>query len=123
MDLIEQRGVDAVERRLRSLNPTAPIHRCHLAQISPRELLNLGAFDLDKVLESDPYFLGEVKQPTHDKAVTSISAKYDGSVNMTLLTKWIQRMLSETSGEDLYRYKGIISVLGSEEKLVFQVTC
>ena len=63
-DLVQNDGeADKIEDRLRSLNPTAPIFRCSNSKISPKELLNVGAFDLEKVLENDPFFLGEAKQP------------------------------------------------------------
>ena len=111
--------LDAIEERLRSLNPTAPILRCQHSQISPRELLNVGAFDLEKILSFDPFFLGETKQPRHDKAISSISTKVQGEVNLTMLSHWIKRLLHD-EGETLYRYKGIIAIKGKKEKLIFQ---
>jgi len=108
-----------IEKRLRSLNPQAPILRCQHSQISPKELLNIGAFDLERVLEFDPYFLGEFKQPRHDQSVSSLSTKVEGEVNMSLLDNWIRRLLHD-DGEALYRYKGIIAVKGMEKKFIFQ---
>ncbi len=49
-------------------NPTAPILRCQ------HSLITIGAFDLERVLEFDPFFLGEFKQPRHDKAVSSLQS-------------------------------------------------
>lgn len=108
-----------IEKRLRSLNPQAPILRCQHSKISPKELLNIGAFDLERVLEFDPYFLGEFKQPRHDQSVSSLSTKVEGEVNMSLLDNWIRRLLHD-DGEALYRYKGIIAVKGMEKKFIFQ---
>lgn len=111
--------LEAVEARLRSLNPHAPVLRCQHSAISPRELLNIGAFDLERVLEFDPFFLGEFKRPRHDQAVASLSTRVAGEVNMSLLENWIRRLLHDEEGT-LYRYKGIIAVKGKEEKFVFQ---
>lgn len=119
-DLVQDESqLGEIEKRLRSLNPQAPILRTQNSMISPKELLNVGAFDLGKILEFDPFFLGEVKQPKHDNAVSSISAKIEGDVNISLLSNWISSLLRD-KGEILYRYKGIISVKGKDEKLVFQ---
>jgi len=119
-DLVpDEARLAAVETRLRGLNPHAPVLRCQHSQISPKELLNIGAFDLERVLEFDPFFLGEIKQPNHDKTVSSLSTKVDGEVNRTLLENWIQRLLHDEEGT-LYRYKGIIAVKGMDEKFIFQ---
>mmetsp|Transcript_20505 Transcript_20505/g.49299 ORF Transcript_20505/g.49299 Transcript_20505/m.49299 type:complete len:414 (+) Transcript_20505:93-1334(+) len=111
--------LDMIEKRLRSLNATAPILRTEQGNVPPSELLNIGAFDLDKILTFDPYFLGETKVPRHDGAISSISAKIDGEVNMAMLQGWIQTLLHEDD-TTLYRYKGIIAVKGKQEKFVFQ---
>ena len=34
----------------------------HLAQVSPKELLNIQAFELQRVLDFDPEFLGEEQE-------------------------------------------------------------
>mmetsp|Transcript_3689 Transcript_3689/g.8071 ORF Transcript_3689/g.8071 Transcript_3689/m.8071 type:complete len:396 (+) Transcript_3689:67-1254(+) len=119
-DLVtDEKELANIETRLRSLNPQAPILRCQHSQISPKELLNIGAFDLERVLEFDPFFLGEFKQPRHDQSVSSLSTKVEGEVNMSLLDNWIRRLLHD-DGEALYRYKGIIAVKGMEKKFIFQ---
>lgn len=49
IDLIEDKSkLDMIEKRLRTLNSTAPILRCEQSNVSPDELLNIGAFDLGK---------------------------------------------------------------------------
>ncbi len=108
-----------IEERLRTINPTAPILRCQHSQISPNELLKIGAFDLERVLEFDPFFLGEFKQPRHDKAVSSLSAKVEGEVNLALIESWMEHLM-EHETMTLYRYKGIIAIKGSDRKFVFQ---
>jgi len=119
-DLIESKDeLEAIEKRIRQLNPQAPIFQCQHSEISPKEVINIGAFDLDRVLNFDPYFLGDIKNPKHDQAVSSTSTKIEGEVNIQLLDNWIHRLLHD-QGEQLYRYKGIIAVKGRDEKYVFQ---
>merc|ERR1719228_1645008 len=46
-----------VEARVRGLNPNAPIIRAEYSRVDPKQLLNMNAFDLKRVLEMDPEFL------------------------------------------------------------------
>ncbi len=119
-DLIQdENALRFIESRLITLNPNAPILRCQHSQISPRELLNIGAFDLERVLDFDPFFLGEFKQAKHDRAITSMSCKVEGEVNMALLDNWVRRLLHDYK-DTLYRYKGIIAVKGMANRFIFQ---
>jgi G3E family GTPase len=101
------------------LNPTAPILRCKYSDINPKELLNIGAFDLSRALVVDPMFLDENQEHQHDSTVTSVAFKYNIDVNTELLYSWIERLVADM-GPTLYRYKGVISVKGKDEKFVFQ---
>lgn len=107
-----------IEKELRALNPTAPIQHTNWSKVSPKDILNLGAFDLNRVLDFDPEFLGD-QEHMHDTTVTSIGVKFVGNVNQHLLQTWIQRLIIE-DGANLYRYKGVIAVKGVDQKFVFQ---
>mmetsp|Transcript_16726 Transcript_16726/g.23600 ORF Transcript_16726/g.23600 Transcript_16726/m.23600 type:complete len:411 (+) Transcript_16726:88-1320(+) len=109
-----------IEGRLRKLNPQAPILRCEYSKISPNELLGIGAFDLKRVLDFEPEFLDDPDaEHQHDSSVVSTSSKVEGEVNIMMIERWIQRLITE-DGANLYRYKGIIAVKGKDEKFVFQ---
>lgn len=108
-----------IEQELKGINPTAPIQRCTHSKINPKDLLNLNAFDLKRVLDFDPEFLNEDQEHQHDSTVSSVGIKFQGDVNLTMLEKWIQRLITE-DGANLYRYKGVISVKGMDQKFVFQ---
>jgi G3E family GTPase len=116
----DEAELEAIEERLRSLNPQAPILRCQYSKISPKELLNIQAFDLKRVLDFEPDFLDDSSQEhQHDTSVVSTSTKMEGEVNIEMLSRWIERLISE-DGANLYRYKGVMAVKGKEEKFVFQ---
>lgn len=108
-----------IEKELRKLNPTAVIQRTKHSEISPKDILNIQAFALQRVLDFDPEFLGEDQEHQHDTSVVSLGVKVEGSVNMTMLETWIQRLITK-EGVNLYRYKGILSVKGMEDKFLFQ---
>jgi G3E family GTPase len=108
-----------IEKRLKTLNPTATIQHTNFGVVNPNDVLNLQAFELNRVLDFDPEFLGEDQEHQHDTSVTSMGVKFIGDVNHKLLQNWIRRLITE-DGANLYRYKGVIAVKGMEEKFVFQ---
>ena len=82
-------------------------------------MINIGSFDLERTLEMDPEFLDTDAEHEHDQRVTSISSRFDGELNVNKLSRWVSALMQE-KGEDLFRYKGVLAVKGTDEKFVFQ---
>jgi G3E family GTPase len=61
-DLVAPDDVARVERRIRGINPTAKVMRTQAANAPVASVLDVGAFDLDRVLSVDSTFL-EAEQP------------------------------------------------------------
>lgn len=118
-DLSTPEDLDKITKEIKGINPTASITRTEYGKIDPKELLDVQAFELKRVLEFDPEFLGEDQEHQHDSTVTSVGVKVKAPVNMMMLEKWIQRLITE-DGANLYRYKGVLAVKGMKEKFVFQ---
>ena len=119
IDLVDEEGLKMVETRIKSINNHAPIFRTENSLIDPKELINIGSFDLDRTLEMDPEFLDTDAEHEHDQRVTSTSARFVGDLNVNKLERWIGTLMRD-KGEDLFRYKGVLSVKGMDEKFVFQ---
>jgi G3E family GTPase len=120
IDLVtDEAQLVAIEQRVKSLNPLVPILRCSYSKVSPKELLNVKAFSLERVLDFDPEFLDPDQEHMHDSSVVSTAFKLDGELNVEMMSRWIQRLISE-DGANLFRYKGIIAVKGMEKKFLFQ---
>lgn len=119
IDLVSEEEMKEVELRIKSINNHAPIYRTQNSLIDPKELINIGAFDLDRTLEMDPEFLDTDSEHEHDQRVTSTSARFEGELNVNKLQRWIGTLMRD-KGEDLFRYKGVLSVKGMDEKFVFQ---
>ena len=118
-DLVDEKELVNVESQIKSINGFAPIYRTEYGIIDPKELINIGSFDLKRTLEMDPEFLDIDAEHEHDQRVTSISSKFEGSLNVNRLNRWIGKMIDE-KGTDLFRYKGILSVKGMDNKFIFQ---
>ena len=119
IDLVSDTEIQEVERKIKSINVSAPIFRTENSLIDPKELINIGSFDLEKTLEMDPEFLDTDAEHEHDQRVTSTSSKFEGELNVNKLEKWIGNLM-QTKAEDLFRYKGVLAVKGMDQKFVFQ---
>ncbi|WP_297800205.1 GTP-binding protein [uncultured Brevundimonas sp.] len=56
VDLVSEAELVAVEKRLRGLNPLAPIIRAERSNVPLDKVLGLNAFDLNRILEANPSF-------------------------------------------------------------------
>ncbi|MFT3784251.1 MAG: GTP-binding protein [Nibricoccus sp.] len=56
---------------------------------------------------------------SHEDAVSSVGISEPGDLDGKRLNEWISRLLREKGG-DIYRMKGVLSVKGSNKRLVFQ---
>ena len=119
IDLVNDQEIAHVESRIKSINGFAPIFHTQNSIIDPKELINIGAFDLEKTLEMDPEFLDTDAEHEHDDRVTSTSMKFEGELNVNKLERYIGKLMREY-GEKLFRYKGVLAVKGIDEKYVFQ---
>merc|ERR1712232_1352105 len=117
-DLTSESDLERIEARLRQINHFAPIQRCVQSQVSVDSVLNIGGFDLNRVLQMDPEFLDGDGEHQHDTSVTSLSITLDGDLDLDLLEKWVGELLM-TKGTDIYRMKGVLAVAHSEQRFVY----
>jgi G3E family GTPase len=115
--------------------PGATLHRLLLAEGNGRYQLAVKEPGFHVVFEQcghDPlhiYVKDEVVKPTwqqdfhaaheHNDAVTSVGISLPGDLDGKKLNEWIGELL-RTKGGDIYRMKGVLSVKGSNKRLVFQ---
>ena len=87
------------------------------------EVMGIGAFSLDRVLENiDPNFLEEESTDhLHDESVSSvgITTPAGKKCDVDKLNNWMGKLL-KMRGTDIFRCKGVLAVQGSEFKFVFQ---
>lgn len=81
-------------------------------------MLDQGAFDLDRILEIEPGFLGEADHE-HDDSITSVSFAADRPLDPDRTRRWLNGV-ARTRGQDILRWKGILSFKGVETRVVFQ---
>ncbi len=119
IDLADDAELAEVERRIREINSMAPIIRTSHGRVDLDRILDVGAFDLDRVLEDDPEFLDPDAEHQHDQTVSSVGIEVDGDLDISRVNDWIGRLLRE-QGTDIFRSKGILSISGWSDRYVFQ---
>jgi G3E family GTPase len=117
-DLVAPDVLDELERRIRSMNAMAKIHRTQNSELGMDALLGVKAFDLERALEIDPDFLGEDAH-VHDESVYSVAFVEEGELDGEKLNAWMSKLL-QTQGPDIFRMKGILNINGENDRFVFQ---
>jgi G3E family GTPase len=140
-DLVDADALAEVERRLRRLNPLAPIHRAQRSKVPLQEILGRGGFDLQRIVALEPQFLqahadgdGHVHDEhcghEHDRGhahhdhvadagIASVSLEMREQVDEAAFAAWLQDVVA-TQGAQILRLKGIVNVQGQERRLVVQ---
>ncbi|MAS17643.1 MAG: cobalamin biosynthesis protein CobW, partial [Euryarchaeota archaeon] len=88
IDLVSKEELGEVETRIKSINRFAPMYHTENSIIDPKELINIGSFDLERTLEMDPEFLDTDAEHEHDERVTSTSSRFEGALNVNKLESW-----------------------------------
>jgi G3E family GTPase len=142
-DLVTAPELAEVEARIRAINPYAKLHRTQRAQVKLEDVLDRGAFDLDRILEIEPAFLeaddhdhhhhdhdhghdhhhhhghDHGLKHYHDEDMQSLSLRTDKALDPSTFMPWLQDLMAKEGGKIL-RSKGIISFTGDDERYVFQ---
>ncbi|MFV0258647.1 MAG: CobW family GTP-binding protein [Acidimicrobiales bacterium] len=119
IDLVDDETLAEVEHRIAEINTLAPIIHTTLGQVDLDLILDVGAFDLQRVLADEPEFLDADAEHQHDLSVTSVGIHADGDVDPDRINAWLSGLLAE-QGVDIFRSKGILSIAGWDERYVFQ---
>ena len=117
-DLVSPEELDAVEAKIRQINRFARIHRTTRSALPIEDVLNQGAFDLQRVLEREPEFLEE-HEHEHNDDVASMSFEVSRPIDPEKFNAWISALLAE-KGQDLLRTKGILAYANEDRRFAFQ---
>ncbi len=134
-DLVSKDELAAVERQIRALNASARLHRMTRGDIPLDAILDVGAFDLERVAEIDPHFL-----PDHDcddtcahhdhahdhshahdhvgaAGITSVALSTEAPIDPQKLLPWLNE-LTQARGRDILRLKGIFAFADEQKRCV-----
>ncbi|MEO1403955.1 MAG: GTP-binding protein [Cyanobacteria bacterium J06635_1] len=117
-DLVPPDDLQALEQKLKGLNPLAKIHHTEHSQVDLALILGVDAFELEAKLEVDPEFLDDLDHE-HDAAVGSFVFTSEKPMDMNRFMMWMNDV-AQLKGEDLYRTKGLFYARGFPERILFQ---
>ncbi|BBK43360.1 ATP-binding protein [Allostella vacuolata] len=114
-DLAPQGAVAVLHRRLRALNPAAPILEAAAGEVDPDALFGAGLYDPDRRIPDVVRWLSAEAHgaalPRHDRAIASVSLTHDAPLDWTKLSGWLAA-LRAGRGPDLLRVKGVLDIAG-----------
>ena len=117
-DLACEEQLQRIERRVRTLNPLARLHRTDHSVIDLGQILNVNAFQLEAKLQVDPAFLDD-HEHEHDPAIASFVLRESRPIDMNRFMSWISQLLQE-QGDAVLRTKGVFNAASFGERVVFQ---
>ena len=141
-DLVTKAELAEVEARIRGINPYAKLHRTERCQVALSDVLERGAFDLDRILELEPEFLDAGDDHDHhdhdhhhdhdghdhghsgikhyhDEEMQSLSLRSDKPLDPTKFMPWLQDLVA-SEGQKILRSKGILAFSDDDDRYVFQ---
>ena len=148
-DLVAKDEVDALMHRLKHMNPRAPQKAVHFGDVALSEVFDLRGFNLNAKLDIDPDFLKEDDHAHHDHGhdhdhahgeqcdhpshaheghghhhhhdddVKSFVFRSDRAFDPAKLEDFLGAIVN-IYGPRMLRYKGVLNMVGTERKVIFQ---
>jgi G3E family GTPase len=147
-ELVAQDELDALMHRLKHMNPRAAQRTTHFGNVSISEVFDLRGFNLNAKLDIDPDFLADsthdhhhdvhhehgedCKHPSHaggdqlghhhhhhDDDVKSFVFRSEKAFDPAKLEDFLGAIVN-VYGSRMLRYKGVLHMLGTERKVIFQ---
>jgi G3E family GTPase len=117
-DLVTPEELEGVEATIRQINRFAVIHRTQRSAVDIDQVLNRGAFDLQRILALHPDFLSD-DEHEHNEDVSSMSFEVEKPIDPEKFNAWIGVLLQDR-GPDLLRTKGILNYANDDRRFAFQ---
>jgi G3E family GTPase len=147
-DLVSTEEVDALQHRLKHMNPRAPQKAVHFGEVAIKEVFDLRGFNLNAKLEIDPDFLkddshghdhdhhghdhehgehcthpshqhGHGHHHHHDDDVKSFVFRSERAFDPHKLEDFLGAIIN-VYGPRMLRYKGVLHMKGTDRKVIFQ---
>jgi len=147
-DLVSAEELDALQHRLKHMNPRAPQKAVHFGEVAIREVFDLRGFNLNAKLEIDPDFLkdddnghdhdhhdhdhvhgehcshpshqhGHGHHHHHDDDVKSFVFRSERAFDPHKLEDFLGAIIN-IYGPRMLRYKGVLYMKGTDRKVIFQ---
>lgn len=110
---------DSLEQRLRKINVRAPIYKVIQGQIDLTVLFNIEGFILNDQLTITTPVFSPVMTNQQTTGVQSMAVRIDKPLELSAVSDFMDNLLT-TYGDQILRYKGILSIVNEPCRLLFQ---
>jgi G3E family GTPase len=117
--LVSSGHLEKVKTTLSDMNPGASMQVTDCGDADPSDILNRFTFALDDRSNLIKERRSEADHHHHSSDTAAIVLRSDSPVDMKRFEPWFDELLDK-KGEQMYRFKGILSVDGFDSRLVFQ---
>jgi G3E family GTPase len=118
-DLVDEAGLARALDAVRALNPRVEVIPASRCDVPFEKVVGRRSFDLMRLLDVEPGLLEDgAHEHTHDD-VQSVSIVSRDPVDFDKFKAWIGPYLNE-HGQRVFRCKGILSLPGERQRMVFQ---
>jgi G3E family GTPase len=117
-DLVAEGDQEKLRMRLLKMNPRAPIRKVHFGETPLKDILDIRGFNLNAILEIEPEFLEE-DHHEHDEHVRSFVFRSERPFDGLKLEEFLSGLV-QVYGNDMLRYKGVLSMKSNANRVVFQ---
>jgi len=136
-DLVGLRDVAMVEARIRAMNTTAKVIRTQHSVTDVANLLGIQGFSLDRIGAAETALVPLAKaeeagdedrghthshshgDSNHDERISSVGIVLEGELQEEKLNDFMRKLLA-TSGQDIFRMKGILAIRNVPNRYIFQ---
>ena len=105
-----------IKGKIRAVNGVVEIIDTQNSVIDLNKILDIKGFNIDSILKVEPDFLKDEHQ--HDTTISSVGLKFQGDLNNSLFNNFVNQYVM-ANNQDLFRYKGVISIKGIGKKIIF----
>lgn len=119
VDLVSAAEIEAITARLRAMNPRAKIIPAVMGEVPIAEILDIHGFNLNAVLDIDPAFFSQVHPHHHSDSISSFVFESDRPFDPARLQNYLSALV-QVYGPDMLRYKGVLYMVGTDRKMLFQ---
>jgi len=125
IDLVSDEEKELVKKEIRNVNSYVDIYETTYGLGKDNllsDILNIHAFDLQKVLQKEDDFLDINAEHEHDSTIGSVGIEFKGELDLYKLNTWLTILLRD-NGVNIFRSKGILNIHnapGDDTRYVFQ---
>ena len=119
-DLATESEMKKLEQRVKEINALAKTHRTQNSEVNMDDILEIGAFEIDRILSTHPNLMNENEDDCGiAEGITSVGITFKGELDEDKVEEWAHE-LGHDKGADIFRSKSVLNFKDVPDRVVFQ---